>query len=65
MLSYVNRCVTAEMNRDLCVTFTGEEVWAALSEMGDLKAPGADGYPAIFYKKFWWGIGSRLRCSQS
>lgn len=29
-----------------------EEIWKALECISDLKAPGADGLPSIFYKKF-------------
>ena len=43
--------VTREMNESLLAPFTGEEVWEALNGIGDLKAPGADGMPSIFYKK--------------
>jgi hypothetical protein len=28
--------------------------------MGDLKSPGADGMPAIFYKKFWGTVGETV-----
>ena len=28
--------------------------------MGDLKAPGPDGMPAIFYKKCWHIVGERV-----
>ena len=34
-----------------------EEVWAVLESIGDLKAPGIDGLPAIFYKHYWQLIG--------
>lgn len=36
-------------------------MWAALQEMGDLKKPGADGIPAIFYKKFWALVGEKVK----
>ena len=40
------------MNEILLQPFTGDEIWSALHSIGDLKAPGADGMPSIFYKKF-------------
>lgn len=48
VLNCVQQRVTAEMN-------------AELEEMGDLKALGAHGFPAIFYKKFWNLIGDRVK----
>ena len=41
--------------------FTGEEIWKALESIGDLKAPGADGMPSIFYKKFRSFIGDQVK----
>jgi hypothetical protein len=40
------------MNECLQAEYIEEEVKRALDDMGDLKAPGEDGMPAIFYKKF-------------
>jgi hypothetical protein len=48
------------MNEMLSSEFTREEVKAALDSMGDLKAPGADGMPAVFYKKFWALVGDQV-----
>jgi hypothetical protein len=28
--------------------------------MGDLKAPGADGMPAVVYKRFWGSVGETV-----
>jgi hypothetical protein len=39
------------INGSLCSPFTEDEVVEALQSIGDLKAPGPDGMPAIFYKK--------------
>jgi hypothetical protein len=41
------------MNEMLLAPFTGGEVLVALDSIGDLKAPGPDGMPAKFYKRFW------------
>ena len=49
------------MNEALLAPFTGDEVWAALESIGDLKAPGADGMPSIFYKQFWQLLGERVK----
>jgi hypothetical protein len=53
VLEAVSPRVTPQMNECLQAEYTEEEVKRALDDMGDLKAPGADGMPAIFYKKFW------------
>lgn len=61
MLSCVQSQVTNEMNDGLASPFTSEEVWNALLDMGDLKVPGADGLPVIFYKKFWSLVGDKVK----
>jgi hypothetical protein len=45
--------VTAKMNDDLCKPYTDEEIGAALFQMGPTKAPGPDGFPALFYQTHW------------
>ncbi|KAJ1266325.1 hypothetical protein BS78_08G142200 [Paspalum vaginatum] len=60
VLSCVSPRITGEMNAMLMKTFT-EEVWNALQAIGDLKAPGPDGIPSIFYKKFWALLGDTVK----
>jgi hypothetical protein len=38
------------MNDFLTAEYTEKEIKDALDDMGDLKAPGTDGMPTIFYK---------------
>lgn len=38
-------------------TYSAEEVYATLKGMGPTKASGHDGFPAIFFQKFWHIIG--------
>jgi hypothetical protein len=45
------------MNLSLQGEYSDEEIKQALDSMGDLKAPGADGMPALFYKKYWETVG--------
>ena len=61
VIQCVQRCVSPEMNEALLAPFTSDEVWAALESIGDLKAPGADGMPSIFYKQFWQLLGERVK----
>jgi hypothetical protein len=35
-------------------------VKAAFKSIGDPKAPGSDGMPSIFYKRFWENIGEKV-----
>lgn len=53
LLQAVSPKVTAEMNNDLVWDFSHEEVKCALAAIGDMKAPGPGGMPALFYKQYW------------
>jgi exonuclease III len=61
LLSNVSRRVSAEMNDSLMRKFSSEDIKEALNSMGDLKAPGPDGMPAVFYKRFWELIGDKVQ----
>ena len=41
------------MNLQLCKEFTDEEISDALFQIGPLKAPGPDGFPARFFQRNW------------
>jgi hypothetical protein len=61
VLSCVERRVSRLMNEILLETFTGEDVEEALRSIGDLKAPGLDGIPSVFYKRFWSLVGNQVK----
>ncbi|KAL6201844.1 hypothetical protein ACLB2K_025556 [Fragaria x ananassa] len=52
-LSGVTPLVSREMNEELLVDITMDEVSEAVHQMGALKAPGLDGFPGLFYHKYW------------
>ena len=60
LLNDVPQRVTPEMNSHLSEAFCVGDIKEALNSMGDLKAPGPDGMPAIFYKRFWGLIGEKV-----
>lgn len=45
--------ITDEMNGMLTKPFTDEEISDALFQIGPLKAPGPDGFPARFFQRNW------------
>jgi hypothetical protein len=45
--------ISPEENSILISEFTEDEVFEAISQMEQNKAPGPDGFPAEFYKQFW------------
>jgi hypothetical protein len=56
LVDLIQEKVTLEMNTDLCKDFTDEEIGDALFQIGPLKAPGVDGFPARFYQRNWGEI---------
>ena len=53
MLNLFSSVVTEEDNSLLCFIPTEVEVIQALASLGYTKAPGPDGFTALFYKKYW------------
>jgi hypothetical protein len=53
--------VSSSMNASLLKPFTGGEIEEALNGIGDLKAPGLDEIPSIFYKHFWGLMGDQIK----
>jgi exonuclease III len=60
LLDHIDPRVTPAMNELLCKEFNAQEVKEALDSIGDLKAPGIDGMPSIFYKKSWELVGEKV-----
>lgn len=60
LLAQVHPRVSQEMNLFLMREFTDKEIKLALDDMGDLKAPGANGMLALFYKQFWDIVGANV-----
>lgn len=52
--------LTAPVFGKLSSRYTKEEVLCALKAMGPLKAPGPDGFPAIFYQQAWEIVGNDI-----
>ncbi|KAA3462404.1 reverse transcriptase [Gossypium australe] len=57
ILDGVERCITEAINVQLTAEYTVEEICTALKAMGPTKAPGDDGFPAIFFQKCWHIVG--------
>ncbi|KAA3488060.1 reverse transcriptase [Gossypium australe] len=57
ILEGVDSCISPEMNEVLNSPFTADEILVALKGMGPLKAPGSDGFPALFFQKYWQIVG--------
>lgn len=45
--------VSQSMNNRLLAPFTKAEIERAINEMFPITAPGLDGYPTLFYHKYW------------
>ena len=59
-LETVQCLVTEDMNKELLVEFTENEVKEALNQMAPLKAPDPDGMPPLFYQHYWDLVGKDI-----
>jgi hypothetical protein len=51
MVDFFDQVITDEMNWELTKPYSAEEVSDALFQIGPLKAPGPDGFPARFFQR--------------
>ncbi|MBA0868085.1 hypothetical protein Goshw_008609, partial [Gossypium schwendimanii] len=59
LISGVKRCIDENMNQLLIKKYKEEEIVEVLNSIGPIKAFGPDGFPAIFFQKFWHIVGSK------
>lgn len=60
VLNFYDPVVGDRMNEYLCAPFSEDEVHKAVFDMHPSKAPGPDGFTALFYQKFWTVIGNDI-----
>ncbi|KAL9664501.1 hypothetical protein QQ045_019904 [Rhodiola kirilowii] len=52
-LSFIHNSVSAKKINFLCAPFTEIEIQNAVYQLGSTKAPGPDGFSALFYQEYW------------
>ncbi|CAL1388193.1 unnamed protein product [Linum trigynum] len=57
------KMVSLEDNDSLCAEFQKEEIRNAVFQLGASKAPGPDGFPGHFFRRYWSLVGD-LFCSE-
>jgi hypothetical protein len=53
LLNLFDTSISSEENQEICALPSEQEILSALSSIGSSKAPGPDGFTALFYKKYW------------
>lgn len=53
-------CITEEENANLMAKPSPEDIKSTLFHMQDLKAPGLDGFPVLFYKQLWPTVDNNI-----
>ena len=62
LISLVPRMIFEYMNQSLCKEVSAAEILAAINHLAPLKAPGKDGCPDFFFRKYWDIVGTHV-CS--
>ncbi|KAH1074288.1 hypothetical protein J1N35_026616 [Gossypium stocksii] len=60
LLGMVENRISLNMNDELIKPYTKEELVAAVKDMAALKAPGIDGFSAVFFQKYWHIVGAEV-----
>ncbi|KAA3465749.1 reverse transcriptase [Gossypium australe] len=60
VLEGIEESISIEANEYLLAPFSEDEVKTTLKGMGPIKAPGPDGFPAIFFQKYWHIVGKEV-----
>ena len=63
MLDLLSLVISNEENVTLSTTSVEGKILEALTSLGSTKAPGPDGFTALFYKKYWHLIGKDVLVS--
>jgi hypothetical protein len=53
LIQLLDKVVDDHMNEGLCKEFSAKEIGDALFQIGPIKAPGPDGFPARFFQRNW------------
>ncbi|KAJ8043435.1 hypothetical protein HOLleu_10515 [Holothuria leucospilota] len=61
LLDNIDKTPSRDQNDELGSPLTVDELWKAVAKMKGGKAPGSDGIPVEFYKRFWGTVGQDLR----
>lgn len=59
-LFFLQAKVIDEMNQELDVVFSSDEVKSAIMQMHPTKAPGSDGFPLAFFHDHWGIVGKQV-----
>ncbi|KAA3489426.1 reverse transcriptase [Gossypium australe] len=57
ILNGIGVSISSEINTILQSTYSVDEIKKALKGMGPTKAPGYDGFPVLFFQKYWHIVG--------
>lgn len=64
-VEHISPCISTDMNADVCRPISIEEMKWVIQQLGSLKAPGPNGFPGVFYDKFWDIVNNHITSTTS